>query len=262
MDLLRSFKNYDLYLTIEIVSCLLYFLSSLVVAHLFQFTPYDREIPYQVTANNDIILDQYINRPLVERESVPDWLLAVVCLILPFIIMIIFDFKGRRGDLHAGLCRLMFALGCNEFVTLWLKLYAGYFRPNFYSLCNYDTDTMECQSNTFKSRKSFPSGHASLSFCSMTILSLFFLDKAKSYTHDNGRPFNFDTEADMIKSYFKGRIAKIFAVLPMLLAIFISASRVHDDMHHPADIVAGALIGFTSAKFAHSLWHNNLYSTF
>lgn len=36
-------------------------------------------------------------------------------------------------------------------------------------------------------------------------------------------------------------------LLPTVLACWVAASRVHDNAHHPADVVTGALIGGSSA---------------
>jgi membrane-associated phospholipid phosphatase len=36
---------------------------------------------------------------------------------------------------------------------------------------------------------------------------------------------------------------------PMFVAFFTAASRVHDNWHHPSDVIAGALIGIASSTF-------------
>ncbi len=51
------------------------------------------------------------------------------------------------------------------------------------------------------------------------------------------------------------KIAFLFAIGgPLFLSTFVAASRVHDNWHHPADVVAGALIGATCALVAYHLW--------
>jgi len=42
--------------------------------------------------------------------------------------------------------------------------------------------------------------------------------------------------------------------LPLGLASFVSVSRVVDNRHHPADIVAGAILGSFLAQFFFSLF--------
>jgi membrane-associated phospholipid phosphatase len=43
-------------------------------------------------------------------------------------------------------------------------------------------------------------------------------------------------------------------VIPQGLALFVSVSRIKDNRHFPADVLAGALIGSVSALFITSLW--------
>jgi len=40
----------------------------------------------------------------------------------------------------------------------------------------------------------------------------------------------------------------------MAVAVFIAASRVVDNKHWPADVVAGALLGSSVANFVHGLF--------
>ena len=47
------------------------------------------------------------------------------------------------------------------------------------------------------------------------------------------------------------RILSILCYSPMVVAIFIAASRVHDNMHFPADVVGGALLGGSVAALTH-----------
>merc|ERR1712154_517928 len=47
--------------------------------------------------------------------------------------------------------------------------------------------------------------------------------------------------------FLKKRLFSMLSVLPIFLGIFIAASRVHDDMHHPADVVGGSVIGIGCA---------------
>ena len=68
---------------------------------------------------------------------------------------------------------------------------------------------------------SFPSGHASSAACAVVVL----------------------TEGD-----------PLMRVVVVPIAIIVAASRVHTRMHHPSDVVAGALTGWAMAKAARSLW--------
>jgi len=41
---------------------------------------------------------------------------------------------------------------------------------------------------------------------------------------------------------------------PMLVAFFIIISRVHDDLHHPADVIGGSLLGGSIATLVFNIW--------
>ena len=267
----NGIRNNTLSLAFKEYSQNIYFISELLFCALlggfghsapkliFRMAVFDRGIPYQTTANGDIMLDLYLNRKLTD-ETIPDSMLVIFCLLLPFLIVLLFNCKfGKKNDLHSSACCFLFAFGCNEFITSSVKLYAGYWRPNFYSMCSLDVDNLECKTDIDEARKSFPSGHASSSFCGMTLFTLFFVGKLGYYSicstatqnsNANHRPRN-ETSASLL---FKKRALNMLAVSPMLLAVFISVSRVHDNMHHPADIVAGSIIGMLCAVFSYAQW--------
>jgi membrane-associated phospholipid phosphatase len=46
----------------------------------------------------------------------------------------------------------------------------------------------------------------------------------------------------------------ILCLLPLALALFIASSRVVDNKHFPADVVAGSVLGFSIARYFHFLW--------
>jgi membrane-associated phospholipid phosphatase len=235
---------------------------------IFQVSLYERDVPYQTTEEGDVILDMYINRVFINEETIPDWLVVVLCMIIPFVCVIVYSLVfGYKHDVHSSACFSMFAFGCTLFITNFVKSYCGYYRPNFYGYCGFNQESLSCEGNgdgnhsDDESRKSFPSGHASISFCGMTCLSLFFLGKIGLYSsccNGNGFVENGEGACMTIQTstsfLFKKRISSIVASLPMLLAVFIAASRVHDDFHHPADVVGGSIIGMLCAFFSYGLW--------
>lgn len=262
-----SIKEYisNPYLLFELLACVLFVsLGHFTPSHIFRMTVYERDIPYLQTANGDIILDQYINRPLVDGESIPDWLLIVLGPILTAMIVLPMSYcYGPKGDTHAAMCALMFGVGCNVFFTAFFKLYVGYWRPNFYNLCEFSADNMRCEAeDDTQGRLSFPSGHASLSFCCMTFLTLFFYGKIGLHSlkaaHLGGCDIStMEREILVARMCLKKRVVAILATAPISLAMFISASRVRDNYHHPADIVCGALVGSISAIFSYGLWYSS-----
>lgn len=270
----QSIKNYisNPYQLVEFIACVLFItLSHIAPSRIFRMGVYERDIPYLQTANGDIILDQTFNRPFVDGEIIPDWLLILLCPVLTAIIVLpMAYFFGPKGDTHAAICALMFGGGCSEFFTSFFKLYVGYLRPNFYNLCDFTVDNLRCEAEEsveLQSRLSFPSGHASLSFCCGTFLTLFFFGKIglhhlKTMHFGGSATPTFEVEKAVARIFLKKRVLLILATMPVSLAMFISASRVRDDMHHPADIICGALIGFISAIFAYGLWYHGVSSSF
>jgi membrane-associated phospholipid phosphatase len=208
------------------------------------FTVWESPIPYQETSTGDVILQLDLNYPFNEKETVPDWAVVVFCILLPIVFLGISGLLcGPSGDAHASLCTLFVAVGCSELLTDLVKLYCGRFRPNFYNMCGFDADSKECQLQDLHrlhdARKSFPSGHASVAFSSMLVLSFYLTGKVG---------------IQRCAPSMKSKLYYMLAWTPMLVAVFIAASRVHDFYHHPADIVGGCLIGGVCAVMAHGMW--------
>jgi membrane-associated phospholipid phosphatase len=245
-----EFKQYwrNPFFVTELFLCILFgVLGHFAPSKIFLLQLHVREIPYQLTANQDLILDQYINRPLVEKETIPDWLLLLLSFVFPLILLVVHGTVSKiRNDLHSSVCALFFSMGSSTFITSFVKLYVGYYRPNIYEYCDFSGDSLECSLNNFDPRKSFPSGHSSSSFCSMTFLTLFFVGKVGIHSCTRQRI--------SLGVLMKKRCLSILSGAPLMLALFIAVSRVHDDMHHPADVVAGAVIGISCAVFGHGLW--------
>lgn len=256
LDSLRGYIS-NAPMVVELIFCFLVAaVGHFVPEYILRVSLHERDIPYQVTANGDVILSSYINNPNVDVETVPDWLLVVLAMLLPLIIVLTDGMMSPiQNDLHSSLCALLFAIGSTEIITGTIKLYCGYLRPDFYEYCEFDSDSLQCQSERTDPRKSFPSGHSSISLCSATILTLLFLGKVGIHRIDD----TIDGVGDAWH-YIKKRFLSILATFPMLLGVFIAVSRVHDDRHHPADVVAGSMIGIACAIFSHGLWYPSIYS--
>jgi len=284
--------NLDFFVVGELCFCIIFaFTGPIIAIQIFESIGNHREVPYQITARGDVILDQYLNRSyMVEKdETIPTWLFFVLSGLLPLLIVVaVGTYSRTKHDLHSAVCSLTFALGTNGFITFFLKVYVGYLRPNFYGDCQFDVDALDCKNDdTDDARVSFVSGHASTSFCTMTVLTLFFLGKIAIHREggaeniriridSNGNGGEMEEEEEEEENihgrkalddktvavyYIKKRLYSMLASTPMFLAIFIAASRVHDDVHHPADVVGGALVGIGSAVFSYGLWYNSIYST-
>jgi len=223
---------------------------------LFHVKVHQRMIPYQIIGNGDenqfVVLDGTFNNDIVP-ETVASWKLLYFVDLLP-VVFLLLGFtsalaKGRErkymliSDVMAISSSYFYSCGTTELTTNSLKFYIGYLRPNFYKLCGFDIDILACtgsEKDVTKSRTSFPSGHSSAIFCSMSMLTYYLLGRlAKSKCKVN---------------FF---MASIF---PMGAATFIAASRVHDNFHHPVDVVVGALIGVTWSSFIYHLWYPTIWS--
>merc|ERR1712087_978932 len=79
---------------------------------------------------------------------------------------------------HKTLCVYTMGVGLTQMICNLAKLYCGYFRPFFLYYCE-PNGNMECTGDwgdEQQSRKSFPSGHASLTTCGMLLFSYFLVD--------------------------------------------------------------------------------------
>ncbi|XP_060601613.1 phospholipid phosphatase 1-like, partial [Ruditapes philippinarum] len=143
--------------------------------------------------------------------------------------------------LYRTIGAFLFATTCTLFLTETMKLFGGRLRPHFVSLCKPDFSKINCshgyimiqtdvctsdvtKRKLLDSRKSFPSGHASLSTFGAIYL-LIFLQLRFTWTK------------------------KIRIFLPLIqlgilcAAIFVCISRVNDNKHHFSDVIAGAILG-------------------
>lgn len=148
-------------------------------------------------------------------------------------------------NIHAGTCTILTAIGISEFVTQVFKFYVGRLRPNFYSMCGFDKQTLQCTNGDemeMESRMSFPSGHSSLSYCGMMTVVLFLIARAGL-----GR-------VERQSSLGKFKVSVVSSFVPLLFSFWCATSRLVDHWHHPSDIIAGSIVGTVSASIAYHLW--------
>jgi diacylglycerol diphosphate phosphatase / phosphatidate phosphatase len=243
----------------ELLGCVL-FAGVCVLSTISDAVVTERPIPFQLLNTGEYVRNLSYNE-IFDGETVPDALLIVVAVVIPLLVQLLSSkVLGERGDVHATVCIYLVALGLTQMTTGLLKMYCGYLRPIFYSICEPDQDYESCTGDTGSSesyRRSFPSGHASTSFCGLTLLTLFIHTRfgvpslqrkllSATATTPSSRPSNLDP--------FKHRSISIVSLIPMGIALFIAASRVVDNKHFPADVVAGSVLGASIANFVHGLW--------
>jgi len=249
------FQSHD---SIELLFSLLCIGSALLLntAHL---DPRQRHIPYQqLDSTGEYIVNQ-VNNEVYEGDTISGSALYLYGIILPFTIQMLISFYMGKNDLHKTLCVYGTALGLTMLVTNAVKLYVGYLRPVFYDICVPDETYENCSNeNHNDARKSFPSGHASISFCGLGLLSFYLevrfgVSSLRTWQEDrtSGELQRTQTRVPRLE-----RILSIFCYAPFLLAIFIAASRVADNKHFPADVVGGTVLGTSIAKMVHGTWYD------
>lgn len=219
-------------------------------------TPFQREIPYQII-NGEIVYPFMYNQD-DNGETVPPWGNGLA-IALPALlqVLVIFACNSKlaysRGDMmHKTACVYIMAQGVTQLIICLGKLYCGYFRPYFLYACDPD-ENWECTGNFRKeqqARMSFPSGHAGLSLCSMLIFSYFLADTFgySAYKRKVKQGSSADTEPAL------SRIVEVLCYLPVGVSVWIGLSRVHDDHHHPADVIGGALVGGSVSTLIYNIW--------
>lgn len=201
--------------------------------------------------------------------ALPGGVLLALCLLAPRPSSFALPARGMPGD--AGgvralpLVGLALALTSTMLATDAVKNYVGSKRPNFFDVCDYAGYAAAVHSRNTSSpawrafsaatvfgapgslgrcagsaaavadaQRSFPSGHASLSFA-----GLFYL--ALSLRHFAGvRP------GDWLSP------AALACGSPLALATFVAATRVRDNYHREVDVAAGAALGVALALAAWS----------
>jgi diacylglycerol diphosphate phosphatase / phosphatidate phosphatase len=242
----------------ELAICAVFFGLCLLV-NLIE-NPYERPIPYQLLEGSSDYVRNLTNDQPFHGETVSDLALIFFAAFLPLFIQVALSLIRRQPeDSSASVCVYLVAFGLNAVATESVKLYAGYLRPIFYHVCEPEADYQSCASGSANSaRKSFPSGHASQSFCGLTLLALFLHARFGLGSIREIRPVVGLDPVHYIVAYKKRpslyRMISVLSLLPMALALFIAASRVHDNKHFPADVVGGAVLGGSIAVFVNGLW--------
>jgi len=197
-----------------------------------------------------------LSNPAVGYPLVPsivnDRLLLILAFLVPTLSFALIEIPSRKDGKFAAFATTYF-LGLFEstiftvMITNVFKLIIGRPRPNFAAVCiEYVTGTTNvCTGNARAvndARKSFPSGHSSLSFAVAIYLMLYLATKLR-----------LDLPGSVAKSW---RILVVLA--PPIGAGLIAASRTIDYHHHYADIIVGAVLGSSIAALVFHTRRGNL----
>jgi diacylglycerol diphosphate phosphatase/phosphatidate phosphatase len=270
----RSSKPFSYFYSrdfVELLGCL-GFLLVISLLSLIDRELNERPIPVQVLQNSGDYVRNLTNNEPFDGETVPDIWLIILTIVAPVLIQFALSkIWGRPGDGHATWCVYIIAFSIVLVTTDAIKRYAGYLRPIFYTLCVPDDKLEECTAEDEGGnsiRMSFPSGHASTSFCGLMLLSLYLHSRfgvpsvrvygykpetATTQTQNGQQQHRWTTTYTKEPALY--RAISVLSLLPLALALFISTSRVVDNKHFPADIVAGSLLGASTAIFTFYLWY-------
>ena len=154
--------------------------------------------------------------------------------------------------------------------TEFIKNYVGYLRPIFFDQCNPDDQYETCMGkyeeyDHFEIKelhKSFISGHASFAFCGGVLFALF-LERTIGVTSVqvavvNSRT-NAMTGANIVSMAYRKppglrKLGSILALAPVGVSIWVACSRLVDNVHFPADVVGGSILGGSIAIYCHPIW--------
>lgn len=232
-----------------------------VAAPLFLLENFARPYHRGFFCNDNSIALPYHN------DSVPSYVLLTVVFVVPFILIVTVEalhyiagkLLDRSSDqwtarnyftlLYKIYGIYIFGLVITMTITELGKFTIGRLRPHFLSVCQPNRTTLNCTDNTAggmyyryvtedvcttdntvmltEARKSFPSGHSSMSFF-FAVFSVFYLQSRMTYS-------------------FSRLLKPCLQTLLVSSAVYISLSRISDYMHHWSDVFVGALVGTIAA---------------
>ncbi|WVR09265.1 hypothetical protein IAU60_006330 [Kwoniella sp. DSM 27419] len=161
------------------------------------------------------VTDTSLAHPYADPERIPVWLLAVLCGVVPAIVIIITapDFFDR--------CQLPEDLTSNP----------------VHGLTSWTACTQTDDSIIQEGFRSFPSGHSSFAWAGMWYMILFLAAKMRI---NNRSGYTW-------KSWL--------LLAPLSCSTLVSISRTMDYRHHATDVIAGAVIGLLFSWYAYRQYY-------
>ena len=184
-------------------------------------------------------------------QSVPTWTLPFLGIFIPLaIILLVARTHGNALETRRAAAGLCLAVALGFAVTNFIKNGVGAFRPDFVARCWPDGEITwashgvpDCRPthprDVMEGRKSFPSGHASMSFSGLSYASAYAAARLGVFSRRRARD---------PKSASAWRAAAAWA--PLALAAAVSISRTQDYWHHLEDVAWGGIIGISCAGVA------------
>ncbi|KAG2488411.1 hypothetical protein HYH03_013095 [Edaphochlamys debaryana] len=192
----------------------------------------------------------------LKDNTVPSWTVPLYSLLGPAAVFLSYRWilKRRWWEIIRLIVSLCLAFFLTAAITNCLKLPVGRYRPNFLRACwpngtvvlspqdqwgGYPVcDPSVSESDVDEHRKSWPSGHSSLSAAGLGFLTFSLLGQLRAYA----------------PPVVEGRCWRwLVALLPGFGAVAVGVTRVLDYWHYPADVCTGLAIGFLTAFFVYRL---------
>lgn len=204
--------------------------------------------PYIRHISETELLNEY-KRPRLD-SYVPAWATVLLIVFVP-LACICTRYMTTRDyvDTAQSLLAWTLALTINAVITESIKLIIGRPRPDFFWRCFPDGQVvpgLQCTGNPYdiiEGRKSFPSGHSSFSFCSLSFLSLWLCGKLGVLSRRRGRSCGL-----------------VICLVPMMIAGMVAMSRYCDNHHHWEDVFVGSLLGIACSYFCYQQYYHPLES--
>jgi len=203
------------------------------------------------------VYDTSIAYPYAKKETINNWMLWLLSLVLPIVvIMLVWVKKRDHRETYYAMLGLFLSSLLAYFICHFVKNIVGRLRPDFLDRCNpnlsrissdftiaklYDISicgaSTEVELDILRAgSQSFFSGHASTAFAGLGFLS-FYLSYVLRLPK---RP---------------GSVYKVWIVLlPHMIALFIGLSRISDYRHHWEDVLVGLIAGLLCAYFSYILY--------
>lgn len=261
-----------------VACCSLSFLGiTLVVVMLFLTDPHKRPMPVQYLESTGEYVRNLVNGEVYKGETVDTIGLFLLCLFVPGTIQATYGFaRGRKGDFYRTICTYSVAFTITGIATEFIKNYVGYMRPIFFDQCDPDDQYQACSGEGWtysELSKSFVSGHSSLAFCGGVLFSMF-LERTIGVSSvavavarqvmvpSETLPMSTSSskQALMVSLAYRQppgwrKVGSIVSLCPMLISVWVACSRVVDNVHFPADVVGGAVLGASVAAYCHPIWY-------